>query len=113
MDGELRDLVNTSNMAQVAKMVTKLKSVPASNGTMFDNTTNIYMPETGAGHHGPDTEAPMAVMPRLVLPSPGRLFDSLKPLVQVDQLQLDASVLSLQGDPGILYHVGNADQPDT
>ena len=49
-------------MAQVAKMVTKLKSVPEGNGTMFDNTTIIYFPETGAGHHGPDTEAPMVVM---------------------------------------------------
>jgi hypothetical protein len=29
---------------------------------MFDNTTIIYLPETGAGHHGPDTEAPMVVM---------------------------------------------------
>ncbi|PHR93422.1 MAG: hypothetical protein COA78_32955 [Blastopirellula sp.] len=59
---ELRDLVKASHMAQVAKMVTKLKSVPEGNGTMFDNTTIIYMPETGAGHHGPDTEAPMVIM---------------------------------------------------
>jgi hypothetical protein len=29
---------------------------------MFDNTTIIYMPETGAGHHGPNTEAPMVIM---------------------------------------------------
>jgi hypothetical protein len=29
---------------------------------MFDNTTIIYMPETGAGHHNPDTEAPMVIM---------------------------------------------------
>lgn len=62
MDLELRDLVKQSHMAQVAKMVTKLKSVPEGDGTMFDNTTIIYMPETGAGHHGPDTEAPMIVM---------------------------------------------------
>jgi hypothetical protein len=62
MDLELRDLVKQSHMAQVAKMVTKLKSVPEGDGTMFDNTTIIYMPETGAGHHGPDTEAPMVVM---------------------------------------------------
>jgi hypothetical protein len=62
MDLELRDLVKASHMAQVAKMVTKLKSVPEGKGTMFDNTTIIYLPETGAGHHGPDTEAPMVVM---------------------------------------------------
>ncbi|HIM28273.1 MAG TPA: DUF1552 domain-containing protein [Planctomycetes bacterium] len=61
-DIELRDLVKASHMAQVNKIVTKLKSVPEGNGTMFDNTTIIYMPETGAGHHGPDTEAPMVIM---------------------------------------------------
>jgi hypothetical protein len=62
MDIELRNIVKASHMAQVAKMVTKLKSIPEGNGTMFDNTTIIYFPETGAGHHGPDTEAPMVVM---------------------------------------------------
>lgn len=62
MDMELRDTVKASHMAQVAKMVTKLKSVPEAGGTMFDKTTIIYMPETGAGHHGPDTEAPMVVI---------------------------------------------------
>jgi hypothetical protein len=59
---ELRNLVKAAHMAQVEKMVTKLKSVPEGNGTMFDNTTIIYFPETGAGHHSPDTEAPMIVM---------------------------------------------------
>jgi len=61
-DTELRNIVKASHMAQVAKMITKLKSVPEGNGTMFDNTTIIYFPETGAGHHGPDTEAPMVIM---------------------------------------------------
>ena len=61
-DTQLRDLVKASHMAQVARIVTRLKSVPEGKGTMFDNTTIIYMPETGAGHHGPDTEAPMVIM---------------------------------------------------
>jgi hypothetical protein len=61
-DLQLRDIVKASHMVQVAKMVTRLKSVPEGNGTMFDNTTIIYFPETGAGHHGPDTEAPMVIM---------------------------------------------------
>lgn len=59
---ELRDLIKASHMAQVNSLVTKLKAVPEGNGTMFDNTTIIYLPETGAGHHGPDTEAPMVIM---------------------------------------------------
>ena len=29
---------------------------------MFDNTTIIYMPESGAGHHGPQNEMPMVLM---------------------------------------------------
>ncbi|MGF1582794.1 MAG: hypothetical protein ACFCD0_26025 [Gemmataceae bacterium] len=49
-------------MAQVNRIVTRLKAVPEGKATMFDNTTIIYMPETGAGHHGPDTEAPMVIM---------------------------------------------------
>jgi hypothetical protein len=61
-DTQLRDIVKASHMAQVAKIVAKLKAVPEGKGTMFDNTTIIYMPETGAGHHGPDTEAPMVIM---------------------------------------------------
>ena len=61
-DFELRDIVKASHIAQVAKMVAKLKSVPERGGTMFDNTTIIYFPETGAGHHGPSTEAPMVIM---------------------------------------------------
>ena len=58
----LRDHVKECHMKQVERIVTKLKAVPEGNGTMFDNTTIIYMPETGAGHHGPNTEAPMVVM---------------------------------------------------
>ena len=49
-------------MDQEKRIGDKLKSVPEGNGTMFDNTTIVYMPETGAGHHGPNTEAPMVIM---------------------------------------------------
>lgn len=58
----MRDAIKTHHMKQVETLVTKLKAIPEGNGTMFDNTTIIYMPETGAGHHGPDTEAPMVIM---------------------------------------------------
>ena len=61
-DIELRNIVKASHMAQVARMVEKLKSTPERGGTMLDNTTIVYFPETGAGHHGPDTEAPMVVV---------------------------------------------------
>ena len=59
---QMRDAIKTHHMKQVKTLVTRLKSIPEGKGTMFDNTTIIYMPETGAGHHGPDTEAPMILM---------------------------------------------------
>ncbi|MEE3166992.1 MAG: DUF1552 domain-containing protein, partial [Chloroflexota bacterium] len=58
----MRDAIKTHHMKQVRTLVTKLKSIPEGNGSIFDNTTIIYMPETGAGHHGPDTEAPMVLI---------------------------------------------------
>ncbi len=58
----MRDVIKTHHMKQVNTLVTKLKAIPEGKGTMFDNTTLIYMPETGAGHHSPDTEAPMVVL---------------------------------------------------
>lgn len=58
----MRDVIKTHHMKQVNTLVTKLKAIPEGGGTMFDNTTIIYMPETGSGHHGPDTEAPMVIM---------------------------------------------------
>ena len=58
----MRNAIKAHHMKQVSTLVTKLKAIPEGNGTFFDNTTIIYMPETGAGHHGPDTEAPMVIM---------------------------------------------------
>jgi len=58
----MRDAIKTHHMRQVQTFVSKLKAIPEGNGTMFDNTTIIYMPETGAGHHSPDTEAPMVLL---------------------------------------------------
>ena len=63
-DGALamRAAMQAHHMKQIETMVTRLKAIPEGNGTLFDNTTIIYLPETGAGHHSPDTEAPMVVM---------------------------------------------------
>ncbi|MGB0766184.1 MAG: DUF1552 domain-containing protein [Phycisphaeraceae bacterium] len=59
---EMRDIIKTYHMKQVETLVTKLKAIPEGNGTLFDNTTIIYMPETGAGHHSPSNEMPMVIM---------------------------------------------------
>ncbi|MEZ6104519.1 MAG: DUF1552 domain-containing protein, partial [Pirellulaceae bacterium] len=58
----MRSVMQTYHIKQVETLITKLEAVPEGSGTMFDNTTIIYMPETGAGHHSPDTEAPMVIM---------------------------------------------------
>ena len=59
---EIRGKIKTGHMSQVEKIIKKLKAIPEGNGNMFDNTTVIYMPETGAGHHGPQNEMPMVIM---------------------------------------------------
>ncbi|MCP4192683.1 MAG: DUF1552 domain-containing protein [Planctomycetaceae bacterium] len=59
---QVRELLLASHMRQIARIVEKLKSVPEGDGTMFDNTTIIYMPETGDTHHGWGTEAPMVIL---------------------------------------------------
>ncbi len=59
---KIREQVRIGHIDQVAKIVKKLKSVPEGNGNMFDNTMIFYFPETGAGHHGPDNEAPYVIM---------------------------------------------------
>lgn len=58
----MRSVMQTHHMQQVETLVVKLKAIPEENGVMFDNTTIIYLPETGAGHHSPDTEAPMVIL---------------------------------------------------
>ncbi len=58
---KMRDAIKKHHMQQIKTLVTKLKSIPEGDGTIFDRTTIIYMPETGAGHHSPDTEAPMVI----------------------------------------------------
>ncbi|MCR9116837.1 MAG: DUF1552 domain-containing protein [bacterium] len=59
---QMRNAIKMHHMKQIETLVTKLKAIPEAGGSIFDRTTIIYMPETGAGHHSPDTEAPMIIM---------------------------------------------------
>ncbi|MCH2208361.1 MAG: DUF1552 domain-containing protein [Lentisphaerales bacterium] len=59
---DTRDTIKAGHIAQIEKIIKKLKAVPEGNGNMFDNTTIVYMPESGAGHHGPQNEMPMVIM---------------------------------------------------
>lgn len=70
------DVIKTHYLKQVKTLVTKLKAIPEDGGTMFDNTTIICMPETGFGHHGPDTEAPMVIMSVIACRKRARLISS-------------------------------------
>jgi hypothetical protein len=44
------------------RIVTRLKSVPEGDGTMFDNTMVFYFPDGGETHHSHGTEYPFVVM---------------------------------------------------
>ena len=49
-------------MTLVDTIVTRLKSVPEGNGTMFDNTMLFYFPDSGETHHSHGTEYPFVVL---------------------------------------------------
>ena len=49
-------------MTLVDTIVTRLKSVPEGNGTMFDNTMLFYFPDGGETHHSHGWEYPFIVM---------------------------------------------------
>jgi hypothetical protein len=59
---KIRETVRVGHIQQVATIVDRLKKVPEGKGTMFDNTTILYFPENGEGHHSWGTESPFVVM---------------------------------------------------
>jgi len=59
---KIRENIRIGQIAQVAKMVERLKATPEGKGTMFDNTMIMYFPEGGETHHGHGTEAPFVIL---------------------------------------------------
>lgn len=59
---EARDIIRTSHMKLLADLVRKLKSIPEGNGTLLDNTTIIYLSDSGNEHHGDLREWPYIVL---------------------------------------------------
>ncbi len=59
---EIRRRTERHHMELVNKIVTRLKSVPEGQGTMFDNTMLCYFPDSGETHHSHGTEFPFVVM---------------------------------------------------
>lgn len=50
------------HMQLVDTIVTRLKGIPEGNGTMFDNTTLLYFPDSGETHHSVGIEYPFVVL---------------------------------------------------
>ena len=59
---EIRRRTEFHHMELVNRIVTRLKSVPEGDGTMFDNTMICYFPDSGETHHSHGTEFPFVIM---------------------------------------------------
>lgn len=59
---EIRDRCRQHHMTLIDSIVSRLKSVPEGNGTMFDNTMLCYFPDSGETHHSQGWEYPFIVM---------------------------------------------------
>ncbi|MEZ5941810.1 MAG: DUF1552 domain-containing protein [Planctomycetaceae bacterium] len=59
---EIRNRVRRQHMTVVDRIVTRLKSVPEGDGTMFDNTMLFYFSDNGETHHSKGTEWPFVVL---------------------------------------------------
>lgn len=59
---EIRRRCRRHHMTLVDTIVTRLKSVPEGDGTMFDNTMLCYFPDSGETHHSVGTEFPFLVL---------------------------------------------------
>ena len=59
---EARDIIRLHHMTLLADLAAKLKAVPEGDGTMLDNTTIIYLSDSGNEHHGNLNEWPYLVI---------------------------------------------------
>ncbi|MDV6033733.1 MAG: DUF1552 domain-containing protein [Phycisphaera sp. RhM] len=59
---DIRGKVRHQHMTLIDRMVSRLKSVPEGQGTMFDNTVLFYLPNNGETHHSKGTEWPFVVL---------------------------------------------------
>ncbi|MEW4564390.1 DUF1552 domain-containing protein [Bremerella sp. JC770] len=59
---EIRKRCRQHHMSLIERIVTRLKSVPEGNGSMFDNTMLFYFPDSGETHHSHGTEYPFIVL---------------------------------------------------
>ncbi len=59
---DVRTKLRTHHMNLVNRLVQGLKNMPEGNGSMFDNTIIMYLPENGEAHHSKGSEVPFVIM---------------------------------------------------
>jgi len=59
---EARDIIRLHHMKLLADLARKLKEIPEGDGTMLDNTTIIYLSDSGNEHHGNLNDWPYLVL---------------------------------------------------
>ena len=59
---EIRRRCRQHHMTLIDTIVSRLKSVPEGDGTMFDNTMIFYFPDGGETHHSHGTEFPFIIL---------------------------------------------------
>ena len=59
---EARDIIRKHHMTLLADLARQLKAVPEGDGTMLDNTTIIYLSDSGNEHHADLNEWPYIVL---------------------------------------------------
>lgn len=59
---QVREKLRTHHMSVIDRLVQGLKKMPEGNGTMFDNTVIMYLPENGEAHHSKGTAVPFVIL---------------------------------------------------
>lgn len=59
---DVRKALRAHHMQLVNRLVEGLKASPEGNGSMFDNTLILYLPENGEKHHSVGTEVPFLIL---------------------------------------------------
>lgn len=59
---DVRKKIRYQHMSLIDKIVSRLKSTPEGNGSMFDHTMLLYFPDNGETHHSQGTEWPFVVI---------------------------------------------------
>ena len=59
---EVRKKVRSQHVAVISRLVQGLQAIPEGDGSMFDNTIILYLPENGETHHSTGVEVPFLIL---------------------------------------------------